>query len=511
MTHPGFAQDLREAAAGEWAQRLSPRYLDQHCLLPLGTADDHSLLVAAGEAVSQSTLDELELLFDRPIRIVEASAAEIRAAILATRRDSALDQNGGSNGSAAQVTQDDVSLDDMRTLASQAPVVRLVNVLLLDALRASASDVHFESAGPRDGVRVRYRLDGVLHDVSLIGGAEAAAVISRVKIMAGLNIAERRLPQDGRARVRLAERDIDLRVASLPALHGESIVVRLLDQGGRPRDLAELGMRAETRSVWEAVTGRTSGLVLVTGPTGSGKTTTLYSAIARLNSPGVKLVTVEDPVEYQISGVVQMPVNRKAGLTFASALRSILRHDPDIIMVGETRDGETAAIAIQAALTGHLVFTTLHTNDAPSGVTRLVDMGIEPYLVSATVQAILAQRLVRKLCDKCAEPYSPNENELHVLETEHSQLPARSSHRRAKGCEHCANTGYSGRTGIYELLVLNDRLRQMIVERQSLDALRAAAHEAGMTTLAESGSALAASGVTSIAEVARVAGTHVDS
>ncbi len=511
MTHPGFAQDLREAAAGEWAQRLSPRYLDQHCLLPLGTTDDRSLLVAAGEAVSQSTLDELELLFDRPIRVVEASAAEIRAAILATRRDSEPDQIGGSNGSSVHVTHEEISLDDMRTLASQAPVVRLVNVLLLDALRASASDVHFESAGPREGVRVRYRLDGVLHDVSLIGGAEAAAVISRVKIMAGLNIAERRLPQDGRARVRLAERDIDLRVATLPALHGESIVVRLLDQGGRPRDLAELGMRAETRNEWETVTSRTSGLILVTGPTGSGKTTTLYSAIARLNSPGVKLVTVEDPVEYQIGGVVQMPVNRKAGLTFASALRSILRHDPDIIMVGETRDGETAAIAIQAALTGHLVFTTLHTNDAPSGVTRLVDMGIEPYLVSATVQAILAQRLVRVLCDKCAEPYTPNAAELKSFAPRPAAMATRSSFKKPVGCDACSQTGYRGRTGIYELLTLNDRLRQMIVERQPLDALRAAAHEAGMTSLAESGLALAASGGTSVAEVARVAGTNVDS
>jgi type II secretory ATPase GspE/PulE/Tfp pilus assembly ATPase PilB-like protein len=403
---------------------LSPRYLDQHCLLPLGTADDRSLLVAAGESVSQSTLDELELLFERPIRLVEASAAEIRAAILASPRDAAsAPTNGDSNGSA---THDDVSLDDVRALASQAPVVRLVNVLLLDALRASASDVHFESAGARDGVRVRYRLDGVLHDISRIGGVEAPAVISRVKIMAGLNIAERRLPQDGRARVRLGDRDIDLRVATLPALHGESIVVRLLDHGAQSRGLAELGMRPDIRAAWEAVTARASGLVLVTGPTGSGKTTTLYAAIARLNAPGVKLVTVEDPVEYQIGGVVQMPVNRKAGLTFASALRSILRHDPDIIMVGETRDGETASIAVQAALTGHLVFTTLHTNDAPSGVTRLVDMGIEPYLVSATVQAILAQRLVRLLCGSCAEPYTPNASEL----TGHAM---RGAFRRPKG------------------------------------------------------------------------------
>jgi general secretion pathway protein E len=501
VTRP--AVDLREAAAGEWAQRLSPRYLDQHCLMPLGTAEDRSLLVAAGEAVSQSTLDELELLFERPVKLVEASAAEIRAAILAVTRSAP--ENGEANGDASTAQEHELSLDDVRALASQAPVVRLVHVLLLDALRASASDVHFESAG-RDGVRVRYRLDGVLHDVSRIGGPEAAAVISRVKIMAGLNIAERRLPQDGRARVRLAERDIDLRVATLPALHGESVVVRLLDHGERHRDLAELGMRAATRAAWEAVTARASGLVLVTGPTGSGKTTTLYAAIARLNAPSVKLVTVEDPVEYQIAGVVQMPVNRKAGLSFATALRSILRHDPDIIMVGETRDGETAAIAVQAALTGHLVFTTLHTNDAPSGVTRLVDMGIEPYLVSATVQAILAQRLVRVLCDECAESHAPNDSELSVVPSTLLRAPG-STFRQARGCEACANTGYRGRTGIYELLVLDDGLRQMIVERRPLDDLRRAAHQAGMTSLSESAWALAAQGITSIAEVGRVAGS----
>ncbi len=505
MTRP--LVDLREAAAGEWALRLSPRYLDQHCLMPLGPAEDRSLLIAAGEAVSQSTLDELELLFERPVRLVEASAAEIRAAILAVRRENATPERAHSNGDANAAPEHELSLDDVRSLASQAPVVRLVHVLLLDALRASASDVHFESAGPRDGVRVRYRLDGVLHDVSRIGGAEAAAVISRVKIMAGLNIAERRVPQDGRARVRLAERDIDLRVATLPALHGESVVVRLLDHGEHHRDLAELGMRAPIRAAWAAVTARASGLVLVTGPTGSGKTTTLYAAIARLNAPSVKLVTVEDPVEYQIAGVVQMPVNRKAGLTFASALRSILRHDPDIIMVGETRDGETAAIAVQAALTGHLVFTTLHTNDAPSAVTRLVDMGIEPYLVSATVQAILAQRLVRVLCAQCAEPHAPNDPDAHSAR---SRLAPSSQLLRPRGCEACAHTGYRGRTGIYELLVLNDTLRQMIVERHPLDDVRRAAYQAGMTSLSDSGWALAAEGVTSIAEVARVAGSDGD-
>jgi general secretion pathway protein E len=292
-------------------------------------------------------------------------------------------------------------------------------------------------------------------------------------------------------------------VATLPALHGESIVVRLLDHGDRPRDLAELGMPAPIRQAWEAVTSRSSGLVLVTGPTGSGKTTTLYAAIARLSSPGVKLVTVEDPVEYQMAGVVQMPVNRKAGLTFASALRSILRHDPDIIMVGETRDGETASIAVQAALTGHLVFTTLHTNDAPSGVTRLVDMGIEPYLVSATVQAILAQRLVRMLCNHCAEPYTPNAPDIA-----RAARVASHAFKRPRGCEQCANTGYRGRTGVYELLLVNDRLRQMIVDRQPLDDLRSAARKDGMASLSDAAWALAAAGITSVAEVSRVVGSE---
>jgi general secretion pathway protein E len=498
VTLPRPSIDLREAAAGEWALRLSPRYLDQHCLLPLGTEPDRTLLIAAGEPVSQSTLDELEVLFQRPVRLIQANAAEIRAAILATPRDA----GGPGAPEADAVAYEDASLDDLRAVASQAPIVRLVNVLLLDALRAGASDVHFESAARREGVRVRYRLDGVLQDISQIGAGEAAAVISRIKIMAGLNIAERRVPQDGRARVRLAEREIDVRVSTLPGLHGESIVLRLLDHGAAPRDLAQLGMRDAQREAWERVVQRQNGLVLVTGPTGSGKTTTLYAAMARLNAPGVKLVTVEDPVEYQIGGVVQMPVNRQAGVTFASALRSILRHDPDIIMVGETRDAETASIAVQAALTGHLVFTTLHTNDAPSGVTRLVDMGVEPYLVGATVHAILAQRLLRLLCDRCAEPYVPDAAELAGRGT-----GVRSTaYRRPRGCEACAGTGYQGRTGIYELLLVDDRLRRLIVDRAPLDDLRQAARDAGMVTLAESAWDLAAQGRTSTAEVARVTG-----
>jgi general secretion pathway protein E len=349
-----------------------------------------------------------------------------------------------------------------------------VNVLILDALKANASDIHLEAAS--DGVRVRYRLDGVLNDVSRPPRQYQQAVVSRVKIMAGLDVAERRVPQDGRIRLTLAERNVDLRVSTLPALHGESVVLRILDHGAAPRDLAELGMPDAMQTRFERLVARTSGIVLVTGPTGSGKTTTLYAALARVNGPGVKIVTVEDPVEYQMDGVTQIPVNRKAGVSFASALRSILRHDPDIIMVGEMRDRETAEIAIQAALTGHRVFSTLHTNDAVAGVTRLVDMGIEPYLVAATVAGIVAQRLVRVVCERCAGPR----------------------------CSQCSGTGYHGRTGIYELFTLDEATRRLVSERSSLDALRAAARSREMATLRDDGMTKVAAGVTTVEEVLRV-------
>jgi general secretion pathway protein E len=465
--------DLRTAAASELAQRLSPRYLDEHCLLPLGIAEDGALVTAVGRPLDATVTDELARLYRRRLKLVERPAAEIQAAILAARRaepEESIVERVGDDDSAP--------LDDLRALATQAPVIKLVNVLILDALKANASDIHLEAA--TDGTRVRYRLDGVLHDVSRPPRQYSHAVASRVKIMAGLDVAERRIAQDGRIRLKLAGRDVDLRVSTVPSLHGESVVLRILDHGGTARDLAELGMSAALQSQFERLVSRTSGIVLVTGPTGSGKTTTLYAALARVNGPGVKVVTVEDPVEYQMEGVTQIPVNRKAGVTFASALRSILRHDPDIIMVGEMRDRETAEIAIQAALTGHRVFSTLHTNDAVAGVTRLVDMGIEPYLVAATVTGLLAQRLVRVSCPACS----------------------------GAGCESCSGTGFSGRTGIYELFAVGESSRRMIAERASLDALRAAALGQGMRTLRDDGMDKVAAGVTTVEEVLRVTGAE---
>ncbi|MBM4184957.1 MAG: type II/IV secretion system protein [Gemmatimonadetes bacterium] len=468
-------RDLREAANGPLAARLSTRYLDEHCVLPLGIDADGALATAVGGPLDPTVSDELVRLFGRRLRVIEMPAGEIQAATLSAQREADAASGDGLVTPNAPNGDEGDALDDLRALASQAPVIKLVNVMLLDALRARASDVHVESTA--SGLRVRFRLDGVLQDISRLARPYQPAVISRIKIMAGLNIAERRLPQDGRARLRLADREIDLRVSTLPALHGESVVLRILDRADAAHELADLGMPDVVREDCERLMRRTSGIVLVTGPTGSGKTTTLYGALARVNRPGVKIVTVEDPIEYQIDGVTQIPVQRKAGLAFATALRSILRHDPDVIMVGEMRDRETAEIAIQAALTGHLVFSTLHTNDAPGGITRLIDMGIEPYLVAATVQAILAQRLVRIVCERC---------------------------RSAAGCDACSHTGFRGRTGIFELLSLTDELRALVVARVPVDEIRAAARRAGMNDLYADGMRKVEAGLTTVDEVLRV-------
>jgi general secretion pathway protein E len=489
--------DLRAAAAGELALRLSPRYLDEHCLLPLGIGDDGAVVTAVGRPLDPTVTDELARMFRRPLRLVQHPAAEIQAAVLAARRVDA-EPAMTATGDNAAASGYDAPLDDLRALATQAPVIKLVNVLILDALKANASDIHLEAAA--DGVRVRYRLDGVLTEVSRPPRQYQQAVVSRVKIMAGLDVAERRMPQDGRIRLTLADRSVDLRVSTLPALHGESVVLRILDHGAAPRDLTELGMPDAVQTRFERLVARSSGIVLVTGPTGSGKTTTLYAALARVNGPGVKVVTVEDPVEYQMDGVTQIPVNRKAGVSFASALRSILRHDPDIIMVGEMRDRETAEIAIQAALTGHRVFSTLHTNDAVAGVTRLVDMGIEPYLVAATVSGIVAQRLVRIRCGDCLG----TGNREPGTEAASSSQHAATGSRFPVPCSRCSRTGFHGRTGIYELFTLDEETRRLVSERSSLDVLRSAARSREMATLRDDGMAKVAAGVTTLEEVLRV-------
>jgi type II secretory ATPase GspE/PulE/Tfp pilus assembly ATPase PilB-like protein len=447
-------------------------------------------------------LDELRIALGHPLTLVEAPAAEIQAAILSARPSAQVTEvrlegaGGEGDGSGAM-------LDDLRALASEAPVIQLVNLMLLEALEHRASDVHLESTP--EGLRVRQRIDGVLHDVATHPPRFQAAVVSRIKIMANLDIAERRMPQDGRVRLKLSDRELDVRVSTLPTVHGEGVVLRILDRTEDLRTLDRLGMDDATEEPFSRLIRRPNGIVLVTGPTGSGKTTTLYAALQRIRTPEVKIVTVEDPVEYQIQGLTQVAVDPRAGRTFAAALRSILRHDPDVVMVGEMRDRETVEIAIQAALTGHLVFSTLHTNDAPSGITRLRDMGAEPYLLAATVQGILAQRLVRRVCEACSEVSKLDERERAWAKA--LGLPLRAGKfRRGAGCEACAGTGFRGRLGVYELMLLDEGIRSLLVRGAPLDDIRRTALEQGMIPLHEAAWAQARTGRTTVDEVIRITG-----
>jgi type II secretory ATPase GspE/PulE/Tfp pilus assembly ATPase PilB-like protein len=481
--------DLRVAARAPLAQQMGARWLAAQRVLPVGEEDGHVLVAAAGPA-GPLVSDALMRAFGKPIRWITRPAAEIEAALLAAEAGDVADAAGGLLA---------VDADDLRALATEGPVVNLVNVLLTDAAKAGASDVHLEQS--RAGLRVRWRLDGVLRDVSVLAPAHSAAAVSRVKLIAGLDIGERRRPQDGRARARVGALELDLRVSSLPTLEGESVAIRLLPRDGGARAIDALGLPTEMRARLERLMRGRSGLVLVTGPTGSGKSTTLYAALQVLAQPGVKVVTVEDPVEMQVPGVTQSPVNPRAGYGFPNALRAILRHDPDVVMVGEMRDAETAEMAVQASLTGHLVLSTLHTGDAPGAVTRLLDMGIAPYLVSATMQGVLAQRLVRRLCDACAAPATPTSVELAGAPAARGN---RARYRRAIGCDACAGTGYKGRTGVYELLVPDEPLREAIAARARGDVLRRLATAAGWVPLSAGAWALAEDGITSVDEVLRL-------
>jgi general secretion pathway protein E len=370
--------------------------------------------------------------------------------------------------------EDEENVDHLRDMASEGPVIRLVNLIITRAIELRASDIHFEPF--EEQFRVRYRIDGVLHDVESPPKRLQAAIVSRVKIMAKLNIAERRLPQDGRIMLRVKGKEIDFRVSSIPTIHGESIVLRILDKSSIVLDIEKLGFPEDTMDGFRDLIHRPHGIILVTGPTGSGKTTTLYCALEKINSPDKKIITVEDPVEYQLRGINQIQVKPAIGLTFANSLRSIVRQDPDVILIGEIRDAETAEIAIHSALTGHLVLTTLHTNDAPSAITRLIDMGTEDYLLSSTVIGILAQRLVRVACPFCREPYSPSPAVLKEMKLNSSDL-AGLKISEVKGCEKCSNTGYWGRTGIYEFLKMTDNVQKLILGKKDSNIIKEAARK----------------------------------
>jgi type IV pilus assembly protein PilB len=397
--------------------------------------------------------------------------------------------------------QEVLSLDDLKNLASQAPIVKLVNALILEALVKGASDIHIEPFEKE--LRVRYRIDGVLHVVAKYKPNIKDAVVARIKVLSGLDIAEKRLPQDGRMRARFKGRDIDFRVSTVPTVYGEKVVLRILDKGALKLDLSELGLEDREYNLIEKAIHSPYGMVLVTGPTGSGKTTTLYSSLLKVNKPEVNIMTVEDPVEYNLYGINQVQVNPEIGLTFARALRAFLRQDPDIIMVGEIRDTETAEIAIEAALTGHLVLSTLHTNDAPSTVTRLVDMGVEPFLVSSSVILVVAQRLARRICPYCKEPYVYPEEVLKEVGFTDEEIKGLKTYR-GKGCEKCDYTGYKGRVALYEVMEVVPEIRDAIVRGENADRIRDIAKKYGMRTLREIGKIKIAKGITTPEEVLRV-------
>ena len=399
--------------------------------------------------------------------------------------------------------QETVDLLDAR---DDAPIIRLANSILSQAVRQKASDIHLEPF--EEEVKVRYRLDGVLYNVLSIPQKLKAGTISRFKLMANLNIAEKRLPQDGRIRIRAAGRDVDIRVSTIPVRHGERVVLRILEQGTLLLPLSEIGFAPEDLAQVNRLITLTSGIILVTGPTGAGKTTTLYAILNTINSPDKNIITIEDPVEYQLRGIGQIQVNPRISLTFASGLRSILRQDPDVILIGEIRDTETAEIAIQASLTGHLVFSTLHTNDAPSAMTRLLDMGVEPFLISTSVRAVLAQRLVRRICPSCRTPYRPTQDELSRLGIIPDSLPGGTLFRGG-GCPSCLETGYKGRQGIYELFVLDDEIAHLVNTREDAATIREAGRKKGMRTLIDDGRRKVLEGVTTIEEVLRVAQSEI--
>jgi general secretion pathway protein E len=487
-----------------YAQRIPYAFARTHGVLAMGDEDD-AVVVLMRDDASGEGLAELRRVLQRPLttRVVDAGAfaAALARAYNSGAAASAISDDLARDGDLSRLLQDLPATSDLLDGGdAQAPVIRVVNALLLQALRERASDLHFEPYEAR--AVVRFRIDGVLRDVFEPPRALHAALVSRLKIMASLDIAEKRLPQDGRISLKLGDKSVDVRVSTLPTGSGERVVLRLLDKESAQLDLATLGMADDTRAAIDALIREPHGILLVTGPTGSGKTTTLYAALSRLPRGAVNMMTVEDPIEYALDGVAQTQVNPRVELSFARALRAILRQDPDVVMIGEIRDLETAQIAVQASLTGHLVLATLHTNDAASAVTRVADMGVEPYLLSSSLLGVLAQRLVRTLCPACRVAAAPSAGEQRLLAQ--SGLPALATLHHPRGCAECSDTGYRGRTGVYELLIIDDGIRHLIHDGAGELALRDAARAAGMRTLRRDGTRWLADGATSLEELTRV-------
>jgi general secretion pathway protein E/type IV pilus assembly protein PilB len=482
---------------------IIPRHIAKKYRVVPVFRSDGKVAVAIADPSDLNTIDTLTHLLNAEIELRVASEPDI---------ETALNKYYGGTGQTVvdkaiqELTESEVEVpvgaadDDTGAVDADAPLIRLVNQIIVDAFKMRASDIHLEPLSKR--FRLRYRIDGVLHEMKAPPKRLQASIIARLKIQAAMSISEHRIPQDGRIQSKVGNKLIDLRVSCLPTYHGESIVMRILDKEGLRLGLAELGFFTDDQQTFERIIGLPDGILLVTGPTGSGKTTTLYSCLHFINRPDRKIITVEDPVEYILAGINQVQVNETVGLTFAMALRSILRQAPNVVMIGEIRDLETATIAINASLTGHLVFSTLHTNDAPSAVTRLVDIGVKPFLVASSTRCLMAQRLVRKVCRQCAQPYQATEQELRALNLTSDNLQ-NATLQKGRGCSNCSNTGCRGRFGIFEIFIIDDEARKLIYDKAPSSVLRARAREMGMRTLREDGIRKVLAGMTTAEEVIR--------
>ncbi len=477
-----------------------------YSILPVAI-DGNQLTVAIADPLNVAAFDDLRFTLGMNIKGVVASDEEIKEEIqkyYGSEGETIQDVLGvfGEKMELLPAGEESTDIATLQDLASRAPVIKLLNMILLQGVKEKASDIHFEPF--EQDYRIRYRVDGVLYEVARPPKNLSLGLSSRIKVMANLDIAERRLPQDGRIMVTIEGKSVDLRISTLPTIFGESVVMRVLDRTVVSLSIDDVGMLEDTKKRIRTLIIKPNGIILATGPTGCGKTTTLYGCMKEINKIEYKVITTEDPVEYDLKGVIQVPINAKIGLTFASSLRHILRQDPDIIMVGEIRDAETAQIAIQASLTGHLVFSTIHTNDASGTITRLIDMGVEPFLVTSTLEAVLAQRLVRKICEFCKEEYTPEPEMLSDLGIT-PEMAAGKKFYRGAGCVKCNNSGYKGRTGLFELLVLNDKIRALVIEKAHTALIRDAAIEAGMKTLLSDGIEKIFLGATSAEEVLKEA------
>jgi type IV pilus assembly protein PilB len=499
--------------------KVPPEYATSYRIIPV-RMENNALVVATADPDNLAALDDLKFALGVSQVKAELTTEEAIASALETyyaagaknEAQAMLDQMLEGKEEQQSIGGDAEIIDpgelanlaamgsDVGAQAESKAVRNLLNLILLTAVKAQAADIHFEPF--EDSFRVRNRIDGVLYEMLPVPKPLAAPLVARIKVMSHLDISERRLPQDGKIPVRIGDREVDLRVSTLPTMFGESVVIRILDRQVVNLDIEKIGFPDDQLAYFKEVIERPNGIVVVTGPTGSGKTTTLYSALSAVNSDEVKIITTEDPVEYEIKGLIQVPVDEEVGRSFANCLRAILRQDPDIILVGEARDKETAQIAVQASLTGHLVFTTLHTNDAPTAITRLIDMGVEPFLLAATVETICAQRLIRTICVKCKAPYEPSDEELMQLSLKRRDVQGQRFYY-GKGCDHCKGTGYKGRTAIFELMDINDALRELILTKASAAQLRIAAQRSGMRPLRDAGVQKVFAGLSTIEEVVR--------